>query len=466
MIGVLLLRIVLVVGLVAGVMGGAVAVAAAPAAARTDLRELIAATPAGGTLELEPGTYAGGVTLDRPITIDGGGEATIDGGGDGSVMRVTATGVTLIGLTVRNSGTVLEHEDSGVIVTAGEFTIERCTLTDVLFGIHLKSAPGSVVRDNTVTSTDLPLTERGDGVHVYQSSGTLVQGNHLSAGRDMIAFFSDDVVVRDNTVEGGRYGLHLMYADRALVEGNRIWRNLTGVYVMYSKDVVVRDTVLAYSDGPSGYGLTSKESDLVEVSGNRMVSNRVGIFLDGSPFSATLTTTYEGNVVAYNQIGVLLQPAVRNNAFTGNAFIDNREQISTTSGGRVEGNAWSVDGRGNHWSDYAGYDGDGDGIGDTPYRAEGLYDALTDEHPDLEFFAYTPAAQALDAAARAFPALRPEPKAVDDSPLIEAPVTEPLAGLPGPPSRWALVLAAAGMLAASAALVGTGRRTLRTGALR
>jgi nitrous oxidase accessory protein len=350
-----------------------------------------------------------------------------------------------------------------VIVTAGSFTIERCTLEEVLFGVHLKSAPGSVVRDTVVTSKDLPLTERGDGVHVYQSSGTVVEGNEVSSGRDVIAFFSDDVVVRDNTVADGRYGLHLMYADRALVEGNRIWRNLTGIYVMYSQGVIVRDSVLAFSDGPSGYGLTAKESDLADVSGNRMVSNRVGIFLDGSPFSANLTTTYSGNVVAYNQVGVLMQPAVRNNAFTGNSFIDNQEQVSTTSGGQLEGNAWSVDGRGNHWSDYAGYDGDDDGIGDTPYRADGLYDALTDDHPELAFFAYTPAAQALDAAARAFPALRPEPKAVDEAPLIDAPVMEPLRDVPGQPSRWALAVTSAVMLAGSAALIGLGRRSFAGG---
>jgi nitrous oxidase accessory protein len=451
---VVLVRATLVVGLVLVVT--ALPTQAKPARS-TDLQALIDATPAGGLLRLEAGTYGGDVVVDQPITISGAG-AVIDGGGEGTVITVSAEGVTLEGLTIRNSGAVLEHEDAGVRVDAGQFTLRDSTLEDVLFGAYLTGAPQSRIVGNVVRSKPLPLTVRGDGIHVYQSSGTVVEDNDVSDGRDIIAFFSDDVVVRNNVVANGRYGLHLMYADGALVEGNRIWHNLTGLYVMYSKEVTVRDSVLAYSDGPSGYGLTAKESDLIEVEGNRMVANRVGIFLDGSPFRSDLTTVYEGNVVAYNSIGVLMQPAVRNNAFGSNSFIDNREQVSTTSGGVLEGNEWSIDERGNHWSDYAGYDAAGDGIGDSPYRAESLYDAVTDEHPQLTFFADTPAAQALDAAARAFPALRPEPKAVDEHPLIRAPKMAPVVGAPPQGSSAGLALASAAMVALAVAVLAAGRR--------
>lgn len=62
-----------------------------------------------------------------------------------------------------------------------------------------------------------------------------------------------------------------------------------------------------------------------------------------------------------------------------------------------------------------------------------------------------------------FPALRPEPKAVDEAPLIDAPVMEPLRDVPGQPSRWALAVTSAVMLAGSAVLIGLGRRSFAGG---
>ncbi len=436
---------------------------AAPAPARRDLQALIDATPTGSTLRLEPGRYYGHVHIRRSMAIVAAGDGVVvDGGGHGTVIRVTAPRVVLRGLRIRGSGDVLEHEDAGVRVTAPKTTVEDCTLDDVLFGIHIRRAAGSVIRGNTVHGKALPLTLRGDGIRVYESAGTLVERNRLQEGRDMIVFFSHDVVVRANVATHGRYGLHIMYSDRTVVAGNRMEDNFTGVYIMYAKGVRVTRNVLALSDGPSGYGLAAKESDIVEVSGNRMVGNRVGVFLDSSPFSGSFTTRYVGNVIAYNSVGALLQPAVHDNVFTRNAFIDNQEQISSTGGGSLDGNRWTSRGVGNHWSDYAGYDADHDGIGDTEYRAESLYDALTDRHPELTFFTGTPAARALDAAARAFPSLRPEPKAVDRRPLIDAPSLATRAPIGAVPSRPALALWSAALLSVAVALRAGARRRVRS----
>ena len=44
-----------------------------------------------------------------------------------------------------------------------------------------------------------------------------------------------------------------------------------------------------------------------------------------------------------------------------------------------------IEGRGNYWSDYRGYDADGDGAGDTPYRPRPPFAGQLDSEEALRF---------------------------------------------------------------------------------
>lgn len=427
-----------------------------------DLAGLIADTAEGGILRLEARSYAGGVVIDRSMTIEGVEGTVIDGGGRGTVITVGAPDVTLRNMEIRGSGSSLPSMESAVYVEGSpRFTIEDSRIEDSLFGVNIKTSPDSkVLRIEVDSKPDVAFTMRGDGIRAYQSPNTEIIGNTVRNGRDVIAFFAEGSSVIDNVIENGRYGLHIMYSDDMVVRGNRMLRNSTALYVMYAAGVIVDDNVLAFSDGPSAYGMTAKESDIAAITRTRFVGNRVGIYMDSSPWTPGWKVVFDGNVIAYNIVGVLLQPSVHGAVFTNNAFLDNQEQVAATTGGSLAGNEWTVDGVGNYWSDYAGYDGDGDGIGDIPYRAEGLYDSITDKHPNLAFFSETPTARALDAAARAFPSLRPEPKAVDEGPLIIAPKLPPIDGISVGSSRSVLLGMSLALLALAGLLVRRGMRPL------
>jgi nitrous oxidase accessory protein len=417
-----------------------------------DLQSIIDNASRGDVVDLAAGTYVGGVVIDKPLTLIGHDWPVIDSNGVGTVIEVTAPDVTIQNLIIRNSGASLDREDSGVSVLEPRVTIRDNRFEDVLFGIFLRTSPDSLIANNVVGSKDIFIANRGDGIRLWESAGTTVEGNVIEGGRDTVFRFTDNVVVRNNQVSGGRYGLHFMYSDGAVVEDNILNSNSVGAFMMYSYDVTIRNNVMAGNTGPSGYGLGLKDMDDFVLTGNRFVSNRVGIYLDNSPSAAGSEGWIQDNLVAYNQIGASFLPAVKNNNFSGNTFIDNVEQVGITSSGRFSGNAWSVDGRGNYWSDFAGYDADGDGVGDVTYKVDDLYNTLTDEYPNLAFFNETPASKAIGLAAQMFPVLRPEPIIEDEHPLVDRPSLAPVQNL-GSGTSVGLLVASVTMLAGAVALV-------------
>jgi nitrous oxidase accessory protein len=121
-------------------------------------------------------------------------------------------------------------------------------------------------------------------------------------------------------------------------------------------------------------------------------------------------------------------------------------------GGRAENNAWTVGERGNYWSDYTGYDGDNDGLGDIPYKSERLFESILDYNSSLRLFLYSPVEQAIDFAARAVPFVKPKPKLTDEMPLMDPliPTDVPTAPSEMSPTMW---LVSAGLLVLATGLL-------------
>ncbi len=384
----------------------------------TSIADALAEAGPGDTIEVRGGVYPAPLEIATAgVTLYGVDNPVIDGGGEGSLVIIAAPDVTFRGFTVRNSGHTLHHEDTGIIAQAPRALIADNVLEDVLFGIYFANADDGVARNNVVRGLDLDMPLRGDGIRVWYSRGVTLADNTVTHTRDTLIWFAEDITIAGNTFAANRYGLHFMYSSGALVEGNTFRDNSVGAYLMYSDGLVLRHNVIAYNRGPSGHGVALKDMDDVTATDNLFVGNRTGLFLDNSPFSVEQFNRFEGNVLAYNDVGVVGLPAVSRNVFRGNSFLDNLQQTGTHGRGTLQGNIWTEEGQGNYWSDYVGYDADADGIGDLPYRAEELFESLADAYPVLRLFTFSPAAQAIDFAAAAFPALRPEPRLVDTAPL-------------------------------------------------
>ncbi len=431
---------------------GARAGATAPAASLTVCptcpyhtpQQALAAAPPGATVTVLQGQYQGALLIDHPVRLQGVGGPVIDGGGQGTVVRITAQDSRIEGFVVRGSGTSLDHEDTGVSVEAPEVVVANNRLEDVLFGIYLKQAPGSRIETNTITGKALPLARRGDGIRLWYSRGVTITGNTVTGARDDLLWFSPDSTVANNQFRAGRYGLHLMYSDDCRAVGNVFEDDAVGAYFMYSVGLRLERNLARRNRGPTGIGIGLRDMDRVEARDNLILDNHVGLYVYESPRASDAPNLFEDNVVAYNDAGLALDPALRGDVFRGNSFLNNQQQVRLDGEGTLDGITWAWHGRGNFWSDYTGYDADGDGVGDVPYVSRRMFEQLASAHPELRLFLLSPAASAIDWAAMAFPVFTPNTVVLDPSPLVRPLLA---ADLPLPhPSRLPLGTAALGML--------------------
>ncbi|MEW6271820.1 MAG: nitrous oxide reductase family maturation protein NosD [Thermodesulfobacteriota bacterium] len=425
------------------------------------LADAVAAARDGDTVIVPAGVHRARLVIDKRIRLVGRPGAVIDGAEEGTVLRISASGAEVRGVTIRGSGTSYTAEDAGIrIERAADVRIADVRIEDVLFGVFVVQGDRCVIESSTVIGKDLPHVRRGDGIRLWFSSGCRIAGNRVERSRDVVIWYSSGTVVEDNVVRTSRYGLHYMYSNDNVFHRNRFEDNQVGAAIMYSRGIELAENSFSFSEGPSAYGLLVKDADDVFIVGNRFVHDDTALFFDNAPQARDGRVDVRGNLIARSEVGVALQPASRRIRFWDNAFVGNRTHVRVQGGGSASGNEWSVAGRGNHWSGAVLYDRDGDGVSEIPFRVESTYEALADRYPALRFYDATPGAEAIDLAARLFPVFAPRPLLADAHPLVHAPLTAWTHG--GGEPRGAMSLGAAGvaLLALAGGTLAGARRVL------
>jgi nitrous oxidase accessory protein len=386
----------------------------------TTFEELAAlvADPAGPKqIELR-GLYRGDLVVKRPVALRGSRGAVLHGTGNATVLTIAANDVDVENVAVRHSGRRGTTEDAAIRATGDRIRLTDLRVDDALFGVSLQAC-----RDCTLERTHIEGRDggeanlRGDGIKLWESHGSVVRGCVVAHVRDVVVWYTRRALLEDNVVRGSRYGAHFMYAHDSIARRNRVEGNVVGIFVMYSQRVEVESNVLAGARGAAGMGVGFKDSDDVRIRRNWIVANTTGTYLDHSPRTPEQTVLFEGNVFALNDVALRLHGADKGVALHGNAFRDNASAIEVDGGG----DALACDVRGNHFSDYEGYDLNGDGVGDVPYRVNALSTELSDAQPNLKLFQGTVAMQTIDAIAHAVPVLESKTLLVDDAPLVRAP---------------------------------------------
>jgi len=123
-------------GVLAAFLGWLFVYTAGQASGFPSFQDLVDAAEKDSILVPEPGTYAGPVILDYPLTIDGKGKVTIDGGGEGSVIYLDTDGAVIKNLHLTNSGSSHNDIDAGVQVRGKFNVINPLVLTQLTSVLH------------------------------------------------------------------------------------------------------------------------------------------------------------------------------------------------------------------------------------------------------------------------------------------------------------------------------------------
>jgi len=364
---------------------------------------------AGDTVKVERGYFSEHLVIAKSLVLRGVDRPTVSGGNAGDVIRVKAKDVVIDGLIVRDSGDDLTAQNAGIYVEPGSdrVAIRNSVLVYNLFGIWLEKVNDVEVRGNLITGKrDYPSAQRGNGIQLYDTNGAQVVGNSISYSRDGIYVdISHHARFVGNKIHHVRYGTHYMNSNHNVWENNESYLNRGGLALMEVRHQIVRNN-RAWGNTDHGIMLRTIQDSVIE--NNVVAGNNRGFFIYDAEHN-----TLKGNLVIGNRVGAHVWAGSIRNDVDRNDFIQNQEQVRYVAQGDQ---AWGRE-SGNYWSNYLGWDADGDRVGDVKYEANDLVDRLTWRYPMARLLLNSPAVHTLRLIAQSFPILR-SPSIVDAHPRM------------------------------------------------
>ena len=402
-----------------------------------ELRDRLARTPSGGTLMVQPGVYRGTLVIDHPVTLVGIGHPILQGDGTGTVLTIRAAGTAVRDLMVEGSGPGPVDNPAGVSVQADHVVVKDLHIRDTYTGIWVAGVKDAQIIGNVIEGRKtLAVREadmagmrkgsghakaqagRGDGVSLFNAIRPMVAGNVIADIRDGVYLsFGSGARIECNSIVGGRYATHSMYSKSLTLVGNHFANNLTGAMMMYGGPVTLEGNVIRdHHSASTGFGVLILEIGAVRLLRNVIVSNRVGLQIEG-PKDDPRPTAVELNTIALNQVGVALYPTAHA-VLSQNSLVENTVQVLGLGPDGGGGNSrWSRDGVGNYWSNYRGFARSGRGVGEIPHVEGAAASRLLAGDPTLLALASSPAFTLLRAVEQR--SVGQHPVSVDRFPLVE-----------------------------------------------
>ena len=339
------------------------------------LKEAVSNANPHDTIVVKEGVYKEhNILINKPLNVIGEGNPILDGNEKGYILIIKSDSVVISGLTLKNVGQSYTKDFAAIYISrSSQFTCENLVLENVFFGILVEKSHYGIIKNNHISSNAIDQAGSGNGLHMWHSSNITIENNELHNLRDGIyfEFVTHSKVIKNDSHDNLRYGLHFMFSNNDEYHNNTFTRNGSGVAVMFSKFITMKQNTFRENWGTASYGLLLKEIYDAEIEHNIFEQNTIGVYTEGST-----RVNYKNNSFKRNGWGVKISGACYTNIFTQNNFLNNAFDISYNS--KLNDNSFEK----NYWSSYSGYDLDKNGFGDVPYRPVKLFSYVVNKTPE------------------------------------------------------------------------------------
>ena len=328
-----------------------------------------------------------------------------------SITKNTITNGYGISLYHSSNNIVSENNPCGIdLYFSSNNNIHKNNATNNSRGIYLSGSSHNNITENTIINNNAGIYLESiwtiGGVsdpdpnavfneyRTYESSHNIISGNNITNNSMQgIRISSSNNTINDNNLTKNGNGISLTGGSNNTIIKNSITdNNKWGITVSSSNNTLSKN----YLSNNTGAGISIYGS-YNDVSGNNITNSKTGINLEASsdnclvgntitnntcginltrppdvdiimfPYApvvrpGSLRNNVSGNLISDSAVGVQLDHS-SDNTFVHNSFINNTDQTQSDT----STDFWDNGSEGNYWSDYTGNDGDGDGLGDTPY---------------------------------------------------------------------------------------------------
>ncbi|MCR2802758.1 right-handed parallel beta-helix repeat-containing protein [Paenibacillus soyae] len=357
----------------------------------SDLQARIDQAKAGDIITLASGEYEGPLTISKPLTLEAepGAEVTIANKSEQPAVTVASHDVTLTGFRINDAA--MKEQPSILINRSQSFRLANLEIETGSYGIRMADSNQGEIRNTLIEwageRADAPvkLSEKGNGIDLYQSHDNVLEGNTIIAMHDGIYMEnSDRNTVAANRFERLRYGVHCMYTVGTVIRDNAGEYNITGAMIMAVREVEVSSNRFAkQNENVNSQGILLFDAESSVIRDNVTEGNRVGLYVEQSA-----RNTITGNRVIGNYIGLQLLKA-EDNQITDNLFVGNVVQAEAKQSVRNELSA-------NYWDAFQGIDTDGDGGSDIRYAISPFFQSVVKAKPAFQLFFQAPSFQFLE----------------------------------------------------------------------